>query len=77
MTESEPTFGAWLQTQRRVCDLTQKELAARLGCAEITIRKIEANQRRPSQLLARALLQKLKVPRREQAPLIHLARRRP
>jgi len=43
-----PTFGAWLKTRRRACDVTQKELARAVGCAEITIRKIEADQLRPS-----------------------------
>jgi transcriptional regulator with XRE-family HTH domain len=70
------TFGAWLKLQRRTQDLTQKELARQLGCAEITIRKIEADQLRPSKHLTNALLEKLAVPRGEQERLVQLARQR-
>lgn len=69
-----PTFGAWLKTRRRDCDVTQKELASAVGCAEITIRKIEADQLRPSKQLARMLLQKLDAGDDEQAALLALAR---
>lgn len=72
-----PSFGAWLKAQRHARDLTQKELAARLACAEITVRKIEANRLRPSKHLAQLLVQKLGVPRAERADLVLLARRRP
>lgn len=71
------TFGTWLKARRRTLDVTQKELARTLDCAEITVRKIEANRLRPSKYLARLMLQKLRVPRAEQAELIQLARRRP
>ena len=78
MTELAPlTFGTWLKSRRRNLDLTQKELALKLECAEITVRKIEANRLRPSKYLARLILQKLRVPRAEQADLVLLARRRP
>lgn len=71
-----PTFGAWMKTQRLACDLTQKELASQVQCAEITIRKIEADQLRPSKRLARALLQKLHIPQSDKPALLELARRR-
>ena len=70
------TFGSWLKMRRRALDVTQKELARRVECAEITIRKIEANHLRPSKGLARALLKKLNVPLAEYEALIQLARRR-
>src|SRR5829696_7907785 len=35
-----PTFGEWLRARRRVFDLTQSELAERVGCAEDTIGRI-------------------------------------
>jgi predicted transcriptional regulator len=77
MSELDPTsFGAWLRQRRRSLDVTQKELARKADCAEITIRKIEAGDLRPSKNLARVMLQKLRVPRSEREPLIQLARRR-
>ncbi len=76
MIELAPTFGEWLRTRRRALDVTQKQLAYQVECAEITIRKIEANHLRPSKGLARVLLKKLNVPRGEYEPLIQLARRR-
>ncbi len=69
------TFGNWLRLRRRAHDLTQKELAQRAGCAEITIRKIEADQLRPSKHLAGVLLGTLQVARGEQPALMQLARR--
>jgi len=52
---SEPhSFGYWLKRQRLARDLRQAELAQQLGIAAITLRKIEADERRPSlQLLER------------------------
>lgn len=70
-----PTFGAWLKTRRRACDMTQKELARAAGCAEITIRKIQADQLRPSKHLAGVLLETLQVASGEQPALMQLARR--
>lgn len=75
MSEHALTFGAWLKIRRRELDLTQKELAQHVRCAEITIRKIEADQLRPSKHLARVLLEKLGVQKKEQDDLILLARR--
>lgn len=77
MNELTPlTFGVWLRERRRALDVTQKELAQRVECAEITVRKIEANRLRPSRHLASAMLKNLNVPRREHETLIQLARRR-
>ena len=69
------TFGEWLKTTRRELDLTQQELAHKVGCAEITIRKIEADSLRPSKHLAAALMNTLNVPRSEQSELMAMARR--
>ncbi len=51
-TTADISFGTWLSQRRKVLDLTQGEMAERVGCAVITIQKIEANQRRPSKLMA-------------------------
>lgn len=42
------TFGQWLKQRRKALGLTQKELAQRAGCAEISLRKIEAGDLHPS-----------------------------
>jgi predicted ATPase/DNA-binding CsgD family transcriptional regulator len=61
-TSFEPTFGAWLRRRRRERGLTPEQLAARLGCAVETIRVLEADTRRPSQLLAAQLAGVLELP---------------
>ena len=42
------SFGYWLRLKRKALDLTQDGLADRVGCSAATIRKIEAEERRPS-----------------------------
>ena len=49
------TYGAWVRRRRRELDLTQAELARRVGCALTTIEKLEADARRPSKAMAERL----------------------
>ncbi len=49
------SFGYWLRRRRKALDLTQDELARQAGCATTTIKKIEADERRPSRQLAERL----------------------
>lgn len=42
------TFGEWLKHHRHAAGLTQKQLANQVGCAVVTLRKIEAEERLPS-----------------------------
>lgn len=49
------SFGAWVRRRRRALDLTREELAAQVGCSVVTIRRIEADERRPSKQLAARL----------------------
>ena len=42
------SFGSIAKEHRQSLDLTQAELARRVACATITIRKIEADSLRPS-----------------------------
>ena len=46
--DGNASFGYWVRRQRKALDLTQAELAQQVGCAEGTIRMIEADARRPS-----------------------------
>jgi predicted ATPase/transcriptional regulator with XRE-family HTH domain len=67
-------FGAWVRRRRRELDLTQEELARRVGCARITIRKIEAAQLRPSLQMADLLREHLVVPSGEREGFLRFAR---
>jgi ribosome-binding protein aMBF1 (putative translation factor) len=51
----ELSFGQELRELRRALDLTQAELANRVGCGVNAIRKLEAEERRPSRDLATRL----------------------
>src|SRR5262249_12755411 len=73
----ETSFGRWLRHRRRALDLTQDDLARQVGCAVITIQKLEADERRPSPLLAERLADGLQVAAHDRAALIMLARGEP
>src|SRR5262245_2828013 len=68
------SFGYWLQWRRRTLDLTQAALARRAGCAVATIRKLEADERRPSQQLAARLADGLEIAATDRAAFLALAR---
>ncbi|MFL5800389.1 MAG: helix-turn-helix domain-containing protein, partial [Roseiflexaceae bacterium] len=70
-------FGAWIKRLRKAADLTQDELAARVGCAGATIRKIEAGERRPSREIAERLARFLLVDGAERAAFMKAARASP
>ncbi|GAB4416466.1 MAG: hypothetical protein Fur0044_11840 [Anaerolineae bacterium] len=70
----EPSFGSIVREHRRLHDLTQAELGRRVGCAVITIRRIEAGTLRPSQQIAERLAMALGIPLEERATFIRLAR---
>ena len=68
------SFGQWLRQRRKALDLTQEDLAERVGCSDVTIRKIEAGVRRPSKQIAELLVSCLKIPAEEQEALVTFAR---
>ena len=70
----EITFGNWLKRRRRGLDLTQKKLAQQANCSIITIRKIESDERRPSQQLAESLADCLDIPPEEYDTFVRFAR---
>ncbi len=55
------SFGRWLRARRRGFDLTQQELAERVGCATATIRKLESDERQPSKAMAYRLAECLGI----------------
>ena len=73
-TPEEISFGEWLRQRRRMLDLTQQELADQVGCARITLRRIESRALKPSKELAQILLEKLGIPEIERPRWVHYAR---
>src|SRR6266508_2661202 len=68
------SFGEWLRQHRRMLDLTQQELADQVGCARITLRRIESGALKPSKELALILLEKLGTPPAEGETWLRFAR---
>lgn len=75
MTDMPPsTFGKWVRARRRQLDLTQAGLGQRAGCSEAAIRKIEADERKPSRQLAELLAAALEIPASERETFLQYAR---
>src|SRR5262245_51432532 len=68
------SFGTWVRQRRRALDLTLEELAARIGCAAVTIRHIETDERRPSKQLAARLADGLLLVASERTAFLQAAR---
>jgi tetratricopeptide (TPR) repeat protein/transcriptional regulator with XRE-family HTH domain len=68
------SFGYWLRRRRKALDLTQEALAQRVYCSGFTIRKIEADERRPSRRLAERLAESLAIPETERRDFLDAAR---
>jgi predicted ATPase/transcriptional regulator with XRE-family HTH domain len=75
--ETPASFGRWLRLRRRIMDLTQDQLARQVGCSVVTIRKLEADERRPSRQIAERLAACLRITPQERATFIGLARAEP
>ena len=71
--DTTDSFGYWVRRRRKALDLTQEDLAQRVGCAAVTLRKIEADERRPSFQMARRLAHCLALPDGECAGFIAAA----
>jgi tetratricopeptide (TPR) repeat protein len=72
--ERTHSFGYWLRRRRKALDLTQEVLAQRVCCSGFTIRKIEADERRPSRRLAERLAASLSIPEEERRDFLNAAR---
>lgn len=72
--DSIDSFGYWVRRLRKALDLTQATLAQRVGCALVTIQKIEQDQRRPSRQLAALLADQLLIPEVDRDQFISMAR---
>lgn len=74
MDERSNSFGYWLRRRRKALDLTQDALAKKVCCSQAAIKKIEAEERRPSKALAQRLAEQLAVPEHERAAFLEAAR---
>lgn len=72
--KTSSSFGHWLKKRRKTLDLTQAELAKQVGCAVISIQKMEANERRPSKQMARLLAEHLGIPDEARQEFVRFAR---
>ena len=70
----EYSFGNWLKTRRKAHDLTQSELADQVGCSAAAIRKLEAEERRPSEQIVERLAEIFEIPQNELANFLRFAR---
>src|SRR5689334_12751525 len=68
------TFGYWVKQSRRVSGMTQAHLALLMACSVETIKKIEANKRRPSLQMAELLAYHLKIDPSAYKDFLDLAR---
>jgi predicted ATPase/class 3 adenylate cyclase len=71
---TEVSFGEWLKRQRMGRGLTQEQLALQIGCAAITLRKIEAEERRPSAEIVDQLIKIFEIPQHERTKFLKFAR---
>ena len=72
--ERTNSFGYWLRRRRKALDLTQEALAQSVACSRFAIRKIEADERRPSRRLAERLADRLAIAPQERAVFLEAAR---
>jgi predicted ATPase/DNA-binding XRE family transcriptional regulator len=71
---TEISFGEWLKRQRSGRGLTQEQLAHQIGCAVITVRKIEAEERRPSPEIVDQLIKIFEISQQERTNFLKFAR---
>ncbi len=72
--ETSASFGYWMRRQRKALDLTQQALADRVGYSVATLKKIEADERRPSRQMAERLADYLAIPADQRQRFLDCAR---
>jgi len=68
------SFGNWIKRRRKALDMTQQELAQRVGCSISLIFKIESDERRPSRQIAELLAEHLEIPTEQRDLFLKVAR---
>lgn len=72
--DDDASFGHWLRLRRKALRLSAVELARRIGCATVTLHKIEADERRPSEQIAARLAEYLNIASHQRLTFIKVAR---
>jgi predicted ATPase/DNA-binding XRE family transcriptional regulator len=73
-TTPDAPFGHWLKGHRKALDITQEEVAERIGCSRETIQKIELGERRPSRQIVELLAEFFRIPADERTAFAYFAR---
>ncbi len=68
------SFGTWIKRRRKALDITQQQLAERVGCSISLIFKIESDERRPSRQITELLLEVLEIPASQHDLFMKVAR---
>ncbi len=68
------SFGQWLKRRRQGMGLTQDELGRQIGYSGVSVRKVEADQRRPSYEMAERLADALAIAPQERSLFMRFAR---
>lgn len=68
------SFGEWLKRRRKAAGLTQELLAQQISCSVSALRKIEAEQRRPSEQIVEQLADVFNIASSERASFLKFAR---
>jgi transcriptional regulator with XRE-family HTH domain/tetratricopeptide (TPR) repeat protein len=68
------SFGFWVRRRRKLLDYTQAELARMVSCSLSMLRKIERDERRPSEQLAELLANQLAIDNSQRGSFLKLAR---
>ena len=71
--DPEASFADWVRQRRQLLGLTQVDLARQVGCALVTIKKIEQETRRPSREMAAVLADRLAIPAAQREAFFRLA----
>ena len=71
---AEVSFGEWLKSRRKAAGLTQEQLAQQISCSTSALRKLEAEERRPSGQVVQQLARIFNIPSDEQATFLKFAR---
>ena len=74
LTHEHSSFGQLIRRRRKALDLTQQQLAHRVGCSISLIFKIESDDRRPSQQIAELLAKELEIPLDQRDLFLKVAR---
>ncbi|MCE7986389.1 MAG: helix-turn-helix domain-containing protein [Caldilinea sp. CFX5] len=68
------SLGDWVRRRRKALGLTQALLAQQVGCATVMLKKIEADERRPSLQMAELLAARLQLAAEERTRFLRVVR---